>query len=209
MSQTSSNQKCCVVCGKPFEKELNCFGLFRNKHQLLCGQCQKQLVPSSKKHVIYEYNDFFRALLFAYKGLGDLALAPVFLAGHEAKLKAKYHDYVIVYAPSYELDDKRRGFATLPWIFKSLQLPILSLFYKKTPYKQATSKHREDIALVIGLKEEPQIRGKKVLLVDDVTTSGHTIQACIDLLSNYHPKKIAVLVLASKEKKKKGKGKKR
>lgn len=184
-------------------KDPTCFGLFRSKHRTICGRCQKSFIPSSKEGVLYEYNEFFRSLLFRYKALGDLALAPVFLEAQVTYLRNKYKDYIVVVVPSYIEDDLKRGFETLPWIFKSLNLPIISPFFKKIPYKQATSNHREEIYQVIGLKPNFDVSQKKLLLVDDVITSGHTLKACATLLEKFHPACIDFLVLATKEKTKK------
>lgn len=203
MPSLCAKEECCLVCGTPLWLDKTGYALFKPKGRLLCGNCQRQLVPSRHRHVLHEYNDFFRSLLFSYKAIGDLALAPVFLDGYQDVLKRKYRHYTIVFAPSYKKDDEQRGFMTLPWIFKSLNLPMLQVFYKKVPYKQAISKHRETIYHIIALRGTPDIRHKKILLVDDVTTSGHTLEACRRLLLPYHPQKIEILVLAKKTKKKK------
>lgn len=205
MSKAYHRQKQCLVCGQKIEEEDDCFPLFAYRNHPLCGYCQQKLIPSKKKHVLYEYNDFFRSLLFAYKAMGDLALAPVFLAGKEKALRRKYRHYVIVYAPSFAADDRKRGFISLPWIFRSLRLPIVSLFEKTSPYKQATSKQRKKIFEVIALKQPMDLSGQKVLLVDDVMTSGYTLTACQTWLQSLQAKQIDYLVLASKTKKKKGK----
>lgn len=202
MCQLHQKEECCLVCGKPLWLDETCFSLFKSKEEQICGECASKFVPSKKQHVLYEYNEFFRQLLFSYKALGDLALAPVFLASHKERLKRKYRHYMIVFAPSYYQDDEKRGFKSLPWIFKSLELPIIDVFYKREPYKQATSKHRETIYQIIALKGKPNIKGKKILLVDDVTTSGHTLEACRQLLLPFKPKKIEILALATKTKKK-------
>ena len=201
MSKKNSREECCLICGQSLAQDMSGFALFKVAGYPICGQCQASFIPASSKNVLYIYNDFFRSLLFRYKGLGDLALAPVFLAGHEKELQRKYADHVIVPAPSTEKENLARGFATLPWIFRSLQLPILPLLYKNQDYKQATSKHRENIHDVIAIRDGSLIAGKKVLLVDDVITSGHTLKACRNQLAIYQPLRIDVLVLAKRQEK--------
>ena len=164
----------------------------------MCRNCLRKLQYSTNPHVLYIYNDFFREVLYRYKGLGDLQLAPIFLEPFKAELKRRYKDYTIVLVPSNASENFRRGFAFLPWIFKSLGLPMVSPFTKQKDYKQASSKNREDIKNVIVFKENIFVSNKKLLVVDDVITSGYTLKTCIELLESKHPKKIDYLVLASK-----------
>lgn len=185
--------KKCPVCGQYLT------GIFLKKEQILCVSCLKKLKRAKSPHVLYLYNDFFRELLFRYKGQGDLALASVFLDEHLKDLKKRYKDYTIVVVPSNSDENFRRGFAFLPWLFYTLKLPIISPFLKQKNYKQALSKHREDIQNVIILKENIDVKDKKLLLVDDVMTSGYTLVSCVRLLQTLHPKQIDVLVLAAKE----------
>lgn len=186
-------KKECPIC-----KRID-YGLFQDKKDNLCIQCRRQLSFANHPHVLYFYNDFLRAMLFQYKAMGDLALAPLFLMDYQKKLKRRYQGYIIVLVPSLQEDNFKRGFAFLPWMFRSLGLPMISPFHKKSHYKQATSKHRESIKDVIAFKEKVFLKGKKLLLVDDVMTSGYTIKTCIELLETRHPKKIDYLVLAVKK----------
>ena len=52
---------------------------------------------------------------------------------------------------------------------------------------------------MIVLTKKINLRNQKVLIVDDVMTSGNTIRTCIDLLKSANPKKIDYLVLAAKK----------
>lgn len=175
------------------------YGLFQDKEDILCIQCRRQFSLANHPHVLYLYNDFLRAMLFQYKAMGDLVLAPLFLMDYQKKLKRRYRGYVIVLAPSLQEDNFKRGFASLPWMFRSLGLPMISPFQKTSHYKQATSKHRENIKEVIAFKENVYLKGKKLLLVDDVMTSGYTIKTCIQLLETQQPKTIDYLVVAAKK----------
>ena len=58
---------------------------------------------------------------------------------------------------------------------------------------------RSQIKEVIVLKDHMDVKGKKLLLVDDVMTSGNTIKTCIQLLETLQPKKIDYFVLAVKK----------
>ncbi len=152
--------------------------------------CRKQMVRANHSHILFEYNDFFRALLYRYKGQGDLALSTLFLVNDLKQLKRKYRGYTIVVVPSSAQDNFRRGFAFLPWIFQPLKLPMISPFYKQIEYKQSSSKNRLDIQNVICLKKHIYLKNKKLLIVDDVMTSGNTLKTCIKLLEPLQPKKI-------------------
>lgn len=185
--------KKCPICN------LRNYGLFQGKDVLLCAECNRKLERSNHRHILYVYNDFFKEILYRYKGLGDLALAPIFLEEFGSTIRKRYKHYVIVLVPSNADDNFRRGFAFLPWIFKSLNMPIISPFSKQITYKQSSSKNREEIKNVIILKNKIDLRNQKLLLVDDVLTSGHTLATCICLLKTLNPKKIDYLVLSAKK----------
>ena len=192
MSKPYSKKKCPICQGVKY-------GLFQSKKDIMCVDCIRKLEYAKNPHILYIYNDFFKELLYRYKGLGDLALAPVFLEPFKKYLKKRYKGYIIVIVPSNVNDNFRRGFAFLPWIFKSLNFEMISPFTKQKEYKQASSKHREDIKNIIVFKENIFVSNKKLLIVDDVITSGYTLKTCMDLLRKKHPKKIDYLVLASKK----------
>lgn len=175
---------------------------------VLCKDCFKQFsIYFSKENLndltiqfLYRYNDFFKSLLFRYKGQYDLALAPVFCYPFYFEITQKYRDYIIVPCPSSFLQNEKRGFAPMLEIAKTLRLPIFVGLYKKQEYKQSDQSYanRKNVYDVIDIQDPHLLTGKKVLLIDDVMTSGHTIQACVNCIKKGHPSKIEILVLAKR-----------
>lgn len=70
-------------------------------------------------------------------------------------------------------------------------------------YYGVDNKHREHPTKIQWIDEvQSQLRGKKVLLIDEVDDSRVTLAYCIGELLKYEPQEIAVLVLHNKRKKK-------
>lgn len=100
--------------------------------------------------------------------------------------------------PSFYLDDERRGFNHVFEIFKYLKLPMIKILEKTDAFKQAnhSSKDRTNIHKYLKLINGDNLFGKKVLIVDDVYTTGSTMKAAIKLVESLHPKDIKILVLS-------------
>ena len=60
---------------------------------------------------------------------------------------------------------------------------------------------RKNIVNVFAINDASYIRGKKVLIIDDVYTTGSSLHAAIKLLEKYHPKVIKALFLSKNVKK--------
>jgi len=193
----------CTLCMKEIKSRTFATYILENP---ICNKCLKELNPRFEKikineiegEAIYEYNDFIKTTLYRFKGLYDIVLAPIFIKRFAFYLKLRYRGYIILPAPSFLESDKERGFNHVVDIFKILNMPVLRAFYKKTSYKQSSlpSKEREKVKDKIGIKIDLNLKGKKVLLVDDLLTTGSTIKTLIKLIKPYEPKSIKVLVMA-------------
>ncbi len=99
--------------------------------------------------------------------------------------------------PSFYKDDVKREFNHVLEAFSILKLPILRLIEKIDEYKQSDQKGHDRINIKYHLKmsDIEKVRNKKILLVDDVMTTGSTLKASISLVKQGHPKDIKILTL--------------
>ena len=194
----------CKICFKTI-KETDFCRIFNSKIAI-CGACQKEMNPkyiSFKINTydglsIYDYNPFIRQLIYQYKGCYDYELFDVFINSLYTELKLHYLNYALIPIPSFKNDDEERGFNHVKEIFKNLGLKTLDILEKTEKHKQATSsvEEREKVYKVLALKEKPDLRKTKVLIVDDIYTTGATMKSAINLLEKLNPKAIKVLVIA-------------
>ena len=194
----------CLICFKKVNITDFC-RLFNGKIPI-CQACQTEMEPKFIKfHVdnhkatsLYNYNPFIRKLIYQYKGCYDYELHQVFLDRYAKEIKLRYFDRVIIPIPSYQNEDEQRGFNHVVETFKSIGLNMLNILEKTEKHKQALSsfKQRKEVYKYLELKSYPDLSKKKVLIVDDVYTTGSTIKSAIHLIEKLNPKKIDVLVVA-------------
>lgn len=171
----------------------------------MCHHCFVKFKPIFKHFkfegcsalAIYEYDDFIRSLIYQFKTNLDIALGPIFLERY-LHLKYFYLGYKIALAPSHVSHDLERGFRPVEEIFKVLGLPLINLFIKTNEVKQVelSVEERKEVSKYIKLKENFNLKNQKILLVDDIMTTGSTLKAMVEILKEENVKKIKILVVA-------------
>ena len=194
----------CKLCFHEFD-DTSLLQLFHDKFYV-CKRCLEEIdakfinfdVDGHKALAIYDYDDKIQSLLYQFKGCYDIELADVFMTRYASELRIKYFNYVMVPIPSYFEDDEIREFNHVEEIFKYLKLPMLKILVKTEKIKQAmrNSEERKEVSNYLALRETPDLSNKRILLVDDVYTTGATMKAAIKLIETLHPKTIKVLVMS-------------
>ena len=194
----------CKICHRKIEQNSINQMIFAGKS--ICLRCFLSLHPIYKRWrigpikamAIYPYIDTFQSLLYLYKGCGDIELAPTFLQRLLPLLKLRYRGWTIVPVPSYVGRIVKRGYDHIPLIYQGLGKALVHAIEKTDDVKQSdlSKAQRKRIGEHLRLLPHVRLQGKKVLLVDDVYTTGATIHACLKLLATLHPRKMQVLVLA-------------
>lgn len=202
---TSNMQRQCLICHQDCNHVVSLFHLLYASP--ICYSCLLNFERVHKSYqlagypifILYKYNHFFKDLLFQYKGQYDIVLKDVFLCTIQKKLQQRYHDYLVVIIPSSKQDNERRGFCPNEQIVTTFSKHIFNGLYKAKPYKQTEQKDRQGIKKILRLQDGQKLTNRKILLFDDVITSGNTLLAAIALIEQYHPQTIEILVLASKQ----------
>jgi len=194
----------CKICFKPI-KTLD-FGVLTHKKPLFCEKCRTSLNPkfykfdveNYKAEAIYEYDENVKNFLYQIKGCFDIELSPIFLYDFWMILSIKYYGYFMVPIPSFKGDDEVRGFNHVEEIFKLLKLKMICCLKKTKHFKQAEqkSKTRKKVGSFIEIENGERLKNKKILIVDDVLTTGSSVKSAINLIKQYSPKDIKILVIS-------------
>ena len=172
----------------------------------ICSKCFHEMRPrfvvskidDIKVSSLYPYNDKVRSMLYQFKGCFDIEMAEVFLARQLSYLKMLYRGWTLVPAPSNNKKNETRGFNHVEEMFKYLDRPFLHPINKIDDVKQAdlNFEERQNIGKHLSWDEKVSVRGKKILFVDDLLTTGATAKACIKMLKEHGANRVEVLVMA-------------
>ncbi len=191
----------CAVCGLPFDVDPG--------QKTLCGPCTARLPHFDMARAILNYDDASRGLILALKYADRLDLAPPFArwlnrTGRELVSEAD----ILVPVPLHPFRLWRRRYnqaAELArWLGQHANKPVESLLLlrrRSTPSQGAMPSARARRRNVAGAFAVPprrrsEIRGRTILLIDDVLTTGATANACARTLKRAGAAKVCVLALA-------------
>ncbi|MCD8203564.1 MAG: hypothetical protein LUB56_00330 [Coprobacillus sp.] len=151
-----------------------------------------------KLYYLYNYDQNIRDLIYRYKGCNDYELKDAFIKRFSFWLRMKFSGYTIVPAPSSKEKEEERGFQHVEEVFSALKFKINQCFIKTSDFKQSslTVNERKEVASKLEIVNGQSVKGKRILIVDDIYTTGSTVKAMISKLEPYHPKDIKVLVVA-------------
>ena len=193
----------CLYCDKEIER-YSFRSLFLKEDQL-CEKCRSQLQPDRKiievsgikVETFFEYSGLFKSLLLQYKECHDEALKNVFLYDIEDYINIRYFGYQLLPVPSTGTKIEERGFDHLKGIFESVHLPAVNGLKMKKEMCQEGKNLEERRQIIDDYYYEGEAL-KKVLVVDDVVTTGSTLKGVFRTIEPT-TKKIKVLSLAYKK----------
>lgn len=203
-----------------FMKEDLCYICMENnslENSNICEFCKSRLRFINGKRYIsndivcsfpLHYSGLVKKLIYRYKFLNKTYLYKVFgdiMVDFLRDEEFSEIDYLI-YIPSSEEMYRKRGYEHLKdiskYICENLNIDLLEDVLVKT--KDTKLQHNLDIDErytnlkdAFEIKNREKIEGKKILLFDDIVTSGNTLNTVIEILLENNVKKIQCVSIAS------------
>lgn len=189
----------CEVCGRMLDKME---GKYREGER--CLDCVKWEENEEWKGLLqqnrslYVYNDWMKEVVASYKFRGDHQLAEIFRRKWQKKYRMYYKPYeVIVPIPLSAERLYERGFNQSAVLAQLLQKPVHDIMARHHHEKQSkkTKQERLKTGQLFFLKEKINLHGKKVLLIDDIYTTGTTLRYAAKALKEAGAEVVSSLTL--------------
>jgi competence protein ComFC len=189
----------CMVCGRKFALDL--------EHNQTCLACIKEQPSYDNARALFKFDESSKGLIHAFKYYDKTILARKFAQ----MMKARYSNEMIgadliVPVPMHKLKRLMRmynqaGILALE-LGKAIQKPVLQdiLVKKKWTSPQTLMSYKarlKNISGSIAVKNKHTVTGKKVILVDDVMTTGTTVSLCASELKKAGAISVFVACVAS------------
>ena len=178
------SEPACLKCGKPVKDEETEY----------CSDCSRQKHVYDQACALYEYSKNVKESIYRFKYYNKQEYAGIYakqMADRCGRMIRMWSPDVIIPVPIHISKYKERGFNQAGLIAQALgramQIPVdeeyLVRIVKTQPMKELSNRER-----IKNLQNAFQVRGKvvryrKVLIVDDIYTTGATFDACIRFLN--------------------------
>jgi ComF family protein len=190
----------CAICGFPFDYDPG--------NGAICGECLRETPPFERARTVLRYDEHSRDLVISFKHRDRTDAAPAYgkwmaragaeiLAEADLIIPVPLHRHRLIsrrYNQSAELCHAMSRESSVP------QNPDLLIRTRSTPTQgRLTRAERErNVRGAFALKPDAgsSVQGRRVVLVDDVLTTGATVNACTRTLLRGGAAAVDVLTLA-------------
>lgn len=192
----------CKICSYPFEIEIS-------HMSPLCSKCLIKKPSYDKSIVIFRYNHFIKKIIGDLKYRDQNFLAKKFAKILSEKIRSEITTYDLIAAvPLHQKRLQKRRFNQAVLLCRELlKIFPTKIFYPDFLIRVKNTKSQVELkkkereknlkrAFLVNKKYRDEVKGKKILLVDDVITTGATLENCAKELRRRGAKEVVVLAVA-------------
>lgn len=188
----------CPICGKPFEIDIG----------ISCAECRRKKPSFDCARAVFEYDDESKPLILKFKHsdatfLGEQLAQWMYRVGESLFEKAD----LIVPVPIHFFKRLKRKYNQTEILANYLAQLSGKTYEPRILKKNKPSRSQEGLTKIqrkenvknsfaIDEKYAPLLNEKSVLLIDDVLTTGATVNECAKILKKHGAKSVFVLTLA-------------
>lgn len=201
----------CEECGKKMLEGLpesctRCGRFVRNPGKGFCRYCIDEAPSYDGGFAAVAYEDEARRVVHAlkYSGRGFIAKNIAYIINETVKKAVEYD--IIVPVPMHRTKLKLRGFCqttlTAEYLSRFSGKPVSKgnlVRVRNTPAMSGLDEDRrkQNVKNAFGIMDEDEFRGKTILLIDDVLTTGSTADECALQLKSAGAEAVFLAVFAS------------
>ncbi|MCI7814497.1 MAG: ComF family protein [Lachnospiraceae bacterium] len=176
----------CKKCGRPI----------RVPEKEFCGDCEEKPHLYEEGMALYLYEGEVRKAVHRLKFQNQRVYGEIFgkamAEAFEEKIK-KWGVEAVIPVPMYKKKQRKRGYNQAELLAREvaqrLELPLLCDLVVRTrdtkPQKELTGKERENNLKKAFLMVDDAVKLRKILIVDDIYTTGSTVDAMADVLKRH------------------------
>ena len=171
-----------------------------------CPRCKNKLTSFDKARSAFVYGEVTGLLVQKLKYGGEKYLAEEFAKElYRLFVVSVSHADGIVCVPMSEKREKSRGYNQSKLIAEALaklsSVPFLDVTVKKRETESQVGKNygerRKNLEGSFGVKNKSEVKGKRLVIADDVTTTGSTAEVLAAALKHAGAEEVFVLTFAS------------
>ena len=191
----------CEKCGLPFDENTA-------PPSGVCGNCLKAPLILDVLRSFGEYEGALRKAIIDFKFNGRREMVPAlgeFILMADLKFSENENADIVVPVPLHSDRIKERGFNQAVDLARPLaktRRAALSydVLIRSRPTKPqvglSTNQRKANVKGAFTVKKPDTVKGKKVILVDDIYTTGNTINECAKVLKKAGAKKVFAVTVA-------------
>lgn len=199
---TFLDEPCCASCGYPFDHQVAGISAF----DLACAACLARRPAYATARSALQYDEASRRMILAFKHGGHTDRLHSFAAQmHRAGRTALAHADLLIPVPLHRTRLIKRRFNQSALLARSLSrrcgVPMDAhalLRDRRTPSQGGLSAagRRRNVQGAFTVSDPGRVAGRRLVLIDDVMTTGATLEACTRTLKRAGATRIDAVCLA-------------